>query len=278
MTATAASGTPDQRGQAAPGAAAAAAVRRKATITRVGRFHGNFPGANWLSQAWSPDGTQLAYGGKTQNGAGVLQVWDGDSGHHEAFGMRHLTHGVTGAVISLAWAPDSKHLATMEADHKSGRLTVHIRSQAERSRAMACRRAWRSSQVDLVAGRHPARAERPGLPAAPSCSTRQSGSQRRVLDDLSGPVAWQPEGRLIAGVDETSVVLCDPATGGRSRRLAGQRAPAHGDRLGAARQVPGGRGRRADPRLGRERRHQAVAAAVDDGGGRPRPRRHGHRH
>ena len=108
----------------------------KVGVARVGRFHGNLPGSFWLSEAWSPDGSQLAYGGKTQLGSGVLQAWDGKSGHHEEFAMRHLTHGVTGPVISLAWAPDSKHLASLESHHKSGHLTVHIRSKAERSRAI----------------------------------------------------------------------------------------------------------------------------------------------
>src|SRR5512142_1157988 len=59
------------------------------TIRRTARFHGNEPrNAYWLSQAWSPDGSQLAYGGKTAKNDGVLDVWDGNSGHHEPFRMR----------------------------------------------------------------------------------------------------------------------------------------------------------------------------------------------
>jgi WD40 repeat protein len=45
------------------------------------------------------------------------------------------------------------------------------------------------------------------------------GSQRRVLDGVSGPVAWEPGGQLIAGVDGTTVVLCDQVTGQRVRVL-----------------------------------------------------------
>ena len=57
----------------------------RVTLTRVGHFHGNFPGAFWLSAAWSPDGSQLAFGGKTQFGHGYLEVWNGESGRHEGF-------------------------------------------------------------------------------------------------------------------------------------------------------------------------------------------------
>ena len=45
----------------------------KVTVKRTTRFHGDEPrNAYWLSQAWSPDGTQLAYGGKTAKNAGSL--------------------------------------------------------------------------------------------------------------------------------------------------------------------------------------------------------------
>src|SRR5689334_13399430 len=91
----------------------------KAAIVKTGSFHGAFPNSNWRAQAWSPDGSQLAYGGQTRNGAGILQVWDGKTGHHESHGMRHLTHGLTGAVSSVSWAPDSRRLATIEVDYKS---------------------------------------------------------------------------------------------------------------------------------------------------------------
>jgi WD40 repeat protein len=44
-----------------------------------------------------------------------------------------------------------------------------------------------------------------------------------MLDGVRGPVAWEPEGQLIAGVDGTTVVLCDQATGQRAGVLEGQR-------------------------------------------------------
>jgi WD40 repeat protein len=191
------------------------------TVKRVGRFNGMTSNVHWLTQAWSPDGKQLAYGGAQHNGHGRLHLWHGDSGHDESFTVRHITRDLAGPVIWLDWAPDSKHLASVEREQASGEPVVRIRSQAEGVR-----------QVQLP----------PGLPVkqvawspdggtlavtGPDCQgtvliDAASGTQRRVLDNLSGPVAWQPDGRLIAGVFETSVLLCDPATGGRTGRLAGQ--------------------------------------------------------
>jgi WD40 repeat protein len=193
----------------------------KVGVARVGRFHGNLPGSFWLSAAWSPDGSQLAYGGKTQLGSGVLQAWDGESGHHEEFAMRHLTHGVTGPVISLAWAPDSKHLASLESHHKSGHLTVHIRSRAERSRAIDLPAGLPATQVTWSPDGTLLALSGPDCPGTILLDPA-SGSQRRVLDGVSGPVAWEPEGRLIAGAEGTSVALFDPVTGQRSRTLTAQ--------------------------------------------------------
>ena len=193
----------------------------KVTIGRVGRFNGMAANVHWLAQAWSPDGKQLAYGGAHHDGHGRLHLWHGDSGHDESFTVRHLTHDLAGPVIRLDWAPDGKHLASVERAQASGQPVVRIRSQAEGVR-----------QVQLP----------PGLPvqqaawspdggtlavSGPDCQgtvliDAASGGQRRVLDHLSGPVAWQPGGQLIAGVFETSVLLCDPATGGMVGRLAGQ--------------------------------------------------------
>jgi WD40 repeat protein len=193
----------------------------KLTIGRVGRFNGMAANVHWLAQAWSPDGKQLAYGGAHHDGHGRLHLWHADSGHDESFTVRHLTHDVAGPVIGLDWAPDGKHLASVERAQASGEPVVHIRSQADGVR-----------QVQLP----------PGLPvnqaawspdggtlavSGPDCQgtvliDAASGAQRRVLDHLSGPLAWQPGGQLIAGVFETSVLLCDPATGGMAGRLAGQ--------------------------------------------------------
>jgi WD40 repeat protein len=202
-------------------ATAARQPAEKVSIARVGRFHGSILNTYWLSTAWSPDGTQLAYGGRSTAGAGVLQVWNGESGHHEGFGMRHLTHGVTGPVVSLSWAPDGKRLATLESASKSGQLTVHIRSQAERGRAIDLPAGLPASQVTWSPDGALLALSGPGcrdtLLMDPS-----NGSQRQVLPGVSGPVAWAPDGRLIAGVDGTSVVLSDPVTGTRTRTLTAQ--------------------------------------------------------
>jgi WD40 repeat protein len=194
------------------------APAEKAGIARVGHFHGNVPGEMWLCAAWSPDGSQLVYGGKTQVGRGVLHAWDGESGHHETFGLRHLTHGVSGPVISLAWSPDSRRLATVEAGHRSGPPAVHVRSQAERSRAIGVPPGLPVSQVAWSAD---------GTLLALSGADCQDtvlvdpsdGGQRHVLPGVSGPVAWEPEGRLLAGVEGTSVVLFDPVSGKQSAKL-----------------------------------------------------------
>lgn len=192
----------------------------KVTVTRVGPFSGTFANSYWLSQAWSPDGSQLAYGGRTAGGAGVLQVWNGASGHHEAFSMRHLTHGLTGAVTSLSWSPDGKHLATVEED-KSGQRTVHVRGQAEGSRLVQLPPGLPVSQVAWSPDGAQLALSGPACPQT-VLADPVTGAQRRVIDNLSGPVAWQPGGGLLAGRYETTVLLCDPATGGHVGRIAGQ--------------------------------------------------------
>jgi WD40 repeat protein len=135
--------------------------------------------------------------------------------------VRHLTHDVAGPVGWLAWAPDSKHLASVERVQASGEPLVRIRSQAEGVREVqlppglnVAQAAWSPDGGTLAV-------------TGPDCQgtvliDAASGRQRRILDHLAGPVAWQPGGQLIAGVFETSVLLCDPATGGMVGRLAGQ--------------------------------------------------------
>jgi WD40 repeat protein len=200
---------------------AAAQPSGTVTITKTGSFHGTFANSLWLSQAWSPDGSQLAYGGRSAGGAGVLQVWDGSTGHHEAHSMRHLTHGLTGAVVSLSWSPDSGRLATVEVDHKSGARAVGIRGKEGGSRAVAVPPGLPVSQVAWSPDGTLLALSGPDCPQVVLLDPA-TDTVRRTLDNLSGPVAWQPQGHLLAGCYETSVLLCDPATGGRVGRLAGQ--------------------------------------------------------
>lgn len=199
-------------------------------FTRAGSFDGHFPNAHWLSAAWSPDGSQLAFGGRTTGGDGTLQVWDGESGRHEGHGARGLTHGVTGAVMSLAWAPDGEHLVTVESSHVLGQpsIKVHVRHGAKPARAIELPPGLAGSQVAWSPdGALLALSSR--APARTVFVDPASGAVHRVLNGVSGPVAWDPARRRIAGLDGTSVVLCDPVTGER-RELAAQ---AGGSRLGA---------------------------------------------
>ena len=191
----------------------------KVTLTRTGSFHGNFLSTFWLSQAWSPDGSLLACGGQCGH-SGVLHIWNGGTGHLEAHGMRHLTHGVTGDVVSIGWAPDSRGLATVEVSHHSGERVLGVRGQAG-SRTMAVPPGLNVSQVAWSADGTTLALSGPDCPRTVLLDP-DTGAVRRELDNLSGPVAWQPGGRLIAGIYETSVLLCDPVTGGRTGRLAGQ--------------------------------------------------------
>jgi WD40 repeat protein len=215
------------------------------TITRAERFKGTFPSTYWLSAAWSPDGAHFAAGGRHsgKGGFGRLQIWNGESGAHEGFGMRHLTHGITGAVISLAWAPHATEhaaeLATVERDHQSGAVAVHVRSQREGSRALSLPEGLPVSQVAWSPDGTLLALSGSGCPYT-ALVDPASGTVRRLLDGLSGPVAWEPEGQLIAGTDSTGAVLCDAATGERVRTLAQSHRPSavawarHGKYLAAA--------------------------------------------
>jgi WD40 repeat protein len=192
-------------------------------INRSAHFEGSTPLMHWHAAAWSPDGSQVAAGGHHAQGSqtkGELEIWDGHSGQHEGHRTRHLRHDLDGPVISLSWSPDSAHLASIEKHAKSGQPLLHIRSQAEGKRAIslpegmqATKVEWSpdGSQLALSAG-----GTRSVLLIDPA-----SGQLRRTLEGVSGPVAWEPGGRRIAGPDGAAVAIFDAASGQRMRTISG---------------------------------------------------------
>src|SRR3984957_20135202 len=113
------------------------APTRDHDIYRVARFDGAAPLTRWLSAAWSPDGSQVAVGGRNVSGKhGELEIWNGHTGHHEGHGTRHLRHDLAGPVVAMSWAPNSTHLATIEKDVKYALPALNIRSQAEGKHAI----------------------------------------------------------------------------------------------------------------------------------------------
>jgi WD40 repeat protein len=198
------------------------APTRDHDIYRVARFDGAAPLTRWLSAAWSPDGSQVAVGGRNVSGKhGELEIWNGRTGHHEGHGTRHLRHDLAGPVLSMSWAPDSARLATIEKNPKSGLLALNVRSQAEGKRAVALPEGTQVQQV--------AWSPDGGLLALSSRAARTtqlvdpvSGQLRHTLEGLSGPVAWEPGGHRIAGPDGANVAIFDARTGQRERTISGQ--------------------------------------------------------
>ena len=192
-------------------------------INRVARFDGSTPAMHWLSAAWSPDGSQVATGGwhALGNKHGELEIWNGRTGQHEGHSTRHLRHDLAGHVISLSWAPNSTHLATIETHLKSGLPVLNIRSQAEGKRTINLPEgtkieqvAWSPDGSQLALS---ARGARSVLLVDPG-----NGQLRRTLEGVSGPVAWEPGGHRIAGPDGANVAIFDAATGQRERTISGQ--------------------------------------------------------
>ena len=189
-------------------------------ITRSARFDGAATDTYWLSAAWSPDGSQVAAGGRNPSGKhGVLEIWNGRTGHHEGHGTRHLRHDLAGPVVSMSWAPDSTRLATIEGDVKSSRHVLNIRSQADGKRPIdlplgPSQVAWSPDGSQLALSAPGARSVHLVDPAG--------GQPRRTLAGVSGPVAWEPGGHRIAAPDGPNVAIFDAASGQRERTITGQ--------------------------------------------------------
>jgi WD40 repeat protein len=199
------------------------APTRAHDINRVAKFDGSMPAMHWLSAAWSPDGSQVAVGGwhALGNKHGELEIWNGHNGQHEGHSTRHLRHDLAGHVVSLSWAPDNTHLATVESPVKSGPPVVNIRSQAGGKRAISLPEGPEIWHVDWSPD---------GSLLALSALAAQttllvdpvSGQLRRTLAGLSAPVAWEPGGHRIAGTDGASIAIFDAATGRLERTISGQ--------------------------------------------------------
>lgn len=189
-------------------------------VTRTQRFGGTFPTARWQTMGWAHDGSLLALGGHDGLG-GRLEIWN-DRGHHQGHHVRHLTHEVAGPVTALAWSADGAYLATAEESGRDGAREIRIRSRAGAPRVVRLPQDFDVAQIAWSPDGTRFVASSPGEPALVVDAAR--GTATSLLDGLSGPVAWEPEGRLIAAADQASVVLGDPVTGLRTQTLPGTHA------------------------------------------------------
>jgi WD40 repeat protein len=190
-------------------------------VSRIQRFSGTFAAVRWHAMGWTADGSLLALGGRDARG-GRLEIWN-DHGHREGHGVRYLVHDVAGPVTALAWSPDGARLATVEETGWGGESEVRIRDRSGLPEILRVPPNLPVSQVAWSPDGASYVLSSPGGPAAQADAA--SGTLRPLLGGLSGPVAWEPQGRLVAAVDGTSVVLGDPLTGMRRQTLSGQHVP-----------------------------------------------------
>jgi WD40 repeat protein len=211
--------------------AAQPATTREHDINRTAHFEGLTPLMHWLSAAWSPDGSQVAVGGHHARTGdlerGELEIWNGHTGQHEGHRTRHLRHDLAGRVISLSWAPDSAHLASIEKHAKSGQHVLHIRSEAEGKRALSLPEGSEMSQVSWSPNGSQlavsARGARSVLLIDPG-----HGQLRRTLEGVTGPVAWATSGKVLAVSNGENIRVYNADNGDWLRNVPW--ATAEGDR------------------------------------------------
>jgi WD40 repeat protein len=172
---------------------------------------------NVLSLAFSPDGQTLASGGMDR----TVKLWDVKTGKQRA-----TLRGHTGWVVCLAFCPDGKLLASADPedtvrlwDMPPGRERDYRIKQAGQILSVAFSPDGRT----LAVGGSPA-----GISAVLKGQLRlwdvATGKERLALQGLAGvwSVAFSPDGQTLAvGDDETSVKLCDLASGKVRARLEG---------------------------------------------------------